>query len=247
MKFLVQLLCLFILNSSAHSEALNVFAAASMKTALDQINIAWKTKSAQGIVAVYGSSATLAKQIEQAAPADIFISADLAWMDELAKKNLIKPETRKNIAGNTLVLVAAKGAKLDSSIENIVTTLGSEKLALGDIKSVPAGKYAKAALDSLGLWSAVEGHVVMQDNVRSALALVARGEAKLGIVYGSDAKSEPKVDVVAIFPETSHPKIIYPASVLATSKTPTAQSYIDFLSSSDARDILAVNGFTLLQ
>lgn len=250
MKYLRRILCasaIIFSATGAHAETVNVFAAASMKTALDQIEVAWQEKTKQEIIATYGSSATLAKQIEQAAPADIFISADLAWMDELAKNNLIKTESRKNLVGNTLVLVAASGSKLDPKIEDIATTLGSEKIALGDIKSVPAGKYAKAALDQLNLWSAIEQQVVMQENVRAALALVARGEAKLGIVYGSDAKAEAKVEVVATFPESSHAKIIYPAAVIATSKNPDASAFFDFLTSKDAQLIFQENGFTLLK
>ena len=247
MKFLIQILVFGMITVSAHADTINVFAAASMKTALDQINTLWKTKTNTEVLATYASSATLAKQIEQAAPADIFISADLAWMDELAKNNLITPESRKNLVGNTLVLIEAKGANLDSKLENIGATLGAEKIALGDVKSVPAGKYAKAALENLNLWTAIESHVVMQENVRSALALVARGEAKLGIVYGSDAKSEAKVDVLAIFPEFSHAKIIYPAAILAASNNPDAKNFLDFLSSADAQLIFEQNGFTLLK
>lgn len=233
--------------TAAHAERLNVFAAASMKTALDQLSVAWKAKTNTDIIATYGSSATLAKQIEQAAPADLFISADLAWMDEIAAKNLIKTQSRRNLVGNTLVLVTAVGTQPAAKIADLALTLGEEKLALGEIKSVPAGKYAKAALDNLGLWTAVEPHVVMQDNVRAALALVARREAKLGIVYGSDAKSEPKVEVIATFPESSHGKIVYPAAVVLTSKNPDAQPFLDFLSSEDAQLIFRENGFTLLK
>jgi molybdate transport system substrate-binding protein len=233
--------------SIAHAESITVFAASSMKTALDQIGMAWKAKTNKDILATYASSATLAKQIEQAAPADIFISADLAWMDELADKKLINDKSRKNLAGNTLVLIEAKAAGLDSKIENLGATLGTDKLALGDIKSVPAGKYAKAALDKLNLWSAVEKNVVMQDNVRSALALVARGEAKLGIVYGSDAMAEPKVEVLATFPASTHAKIIYPAAVIAASKNADAQSFLDFLTSKEAQLIFKADGFTLLE
>jgi molybdate transport system substrate-binding protein len=234
-------------QTSVQAEAINVFAAASMKTALDQIDTAFQAKTGTEIVATYGSTATLAKQVEEAAPADIFISADIKWMDELASKNLIKTESRKNLTGNTLVLVAATNAQLDSKIENLAQTLGDEKIALGDIKSVPAGKYAKAALDKLNLWSAVEPHIVMQDNVRSALALVAKGEAKLGIVYGSDAHAEAKVKVVALFPEASHPKIIYPAAIIAASQNANDQAYLDFLLSKDAQLIFQANGFTLLK
>jgi molybdate transport system substrate-binding protein len=251
MKFLARLLgitiAIFFL-SSAHAETVNVFAAASMKTAIDQIGQAWKTQAHKNMVATYGSSATLAKQIEQAAPADIFISADLDWMDYLVGKNLIKTESRKNLASNSLVVIAAKGSRLAVKLEsapNITEILGDEKLALGEIKSVPAGKYAKTAFDKLGLWRTVESRVVMQDNVRSALALVARGEAKLGVVYGSDAASESKVEVVATFPETSHAPIIYPAAVIASSSNPDADIFLDFLTSQDARLIFKENGFML--
>ena len=247
LRWMLYVSAIMAITTAAHAERVNVFAAASMKTALDRVSAAWKAKTKGEVVATYASSATLAKQIEQAAPADIFISADLAWMDELAGKNLITPDSRKNIAGNTLVLVARKGAGLDAKIENLVATLGSEKLALGDIKSVPAGKYAKAALDSLGLWSAVEPNVVMQENVRSALALVARGEARLGIVYGSDATAEPKVEVLGIFPETSHIPIVYPAAIIAASQNTDAKAFLEFLESKDAQLILKANGFTLLE
>jgi molybdate transport system substrate-binding protein len=239
-----------IFHATAHAENVNVFAAASLKTALDDAAKVWKTQSGKDIVATYGSSATLAKQIADAAPADIFISADLAWMDDVAKKNLIKPESRKNLVGNTLVLVAAAGTDLKIELEkdsNLATSLGDEKLAVGDVKSVPAGKYAKSALESLGLWSSVEPNLVMQENVRSALALVARGEAKLGIVYGSDAVAESKVQVVANFPETSHKPIVYPAAVIAASTNPDAQTFLTFLFSEEAQLIFKANGFTLLE
>ena len=210
----------------------------------------WKTQSGKDIVATYGSTATLAKQIAEAAPADIFISADLAWMDDVAKKNLIKPESRKNLVGNTLVLVAATGTDLKVELEkdsNLAASLGEEKLAVGDVKSVPAGKYAKAALENLGLWTSVEPNLVMQDNVRSALALVARGEAKLGIVYGSDAVAEPKVHIIVKFPETSHAPIVYPAAVIASSDNPDSATFLNFLFSKEAQLIFKENGFTLLE
>lgn len=237
-------------HSAAHADGINVFAAASLKTALDDIATVWKTRSGKDIVATYGSTATLAKQIAEAAPADIFISADLTWMDDVAKKNLIKPGSRKNLVGNTLVLVAATGTDLKIELEkdsNLAASLGDEKLAVGDVKSVPAGKYAKAALENLGLWSSVEANLVMQENVRSALALVARGEAKLGIVYGSDAVAESKVHVVANFPETSHKPIVYPAAVIAASTNPDAQTFLTFLFSKEAQLIFKENGFTLLE
>ena len=244
---IVVALCALLWATPVQAETVNVFAAASMKTALDQIGKAWTEKSGAEMIATYGSTATLAKQIEQAAPADIFISADLAWMDELARKNLILSSSRKNIASNILVLVAATNSKLDGKIENLGQTLGTDKLALGDIKSVPAGKYAKSALDSLNLWVVVEKNVVMQDNVRSALALVANGEAKLGIVYGSDATAEPKVEVLATFPESSHPKILYPAAIVTASKNRAAQGFLNFLTSETAKIIFNANGFARLE
>lgn len=237
-------------HSAAHAGGVNVFAAASLKTALDDIATVWKTQSGKEIVATYGSSGTLAKQIAKAAPADIFISADLAWMDDVAKKNLIKPDSRKNLVGNTLVLVGAAGTDLKIDLakdSNLAASLGGEKLAVGDVKSVPAGKYAKAALENLGLWSSVEPNLVMQENVRSALALVARGEARLGIVYGSDAVAEPKVKVLADFPEASHTPIVYPAAVIAASSNPDAEAFLAFLFSREAQLIFEKNGFTLLK
>jgi molybdate transport system substrate-binding protein len=235
---------------SANAESVNVFAAASMKTALDDAAKLWKTQSGKDIVTTYGSTGTLAKQIAEAAPADIFISADLAWMDEVASKNLINPESRKNLVGNTLVLVGAAGTGLKIELakgSNLAASLGSEKLAVGDVQSVPAGKYAKAALENLGLWASIEPNLVMQENVRSALALVARGEAKLGIVYGSDAVAESKVQVITDFPETSHPPILYPAALIAASTNPDAQPFLTFLFSKEAQLIFKANGFTLLE
>jgi molybdate transport system substrate-binding protein len=239
-----------IFHAPAHAEGVNVFAAASLKTALDDIAKSWKAQSGKEVVATYGSTATLAKQIAGVAPADVFISADLAWMDDVAKKNLIKPESRKNLVGNTLVLVAATGTDLKVELDkdsNLAASLGDEKLAVGDVKSVPAGKYAKAALENLGLWSSVESNLVMQENVRSALALVARGEARLGIVYGSDAVAESRVQVIANFPEASHEPIVYPAAVIAASTNPDAQTFLTFLFSEEAQLIFKANGFTLLE
>lgn len=244
------LIALAVFFSTAHADGVNVFAAASMKTALDEAAKTWKTQSGKDIVATYGSSATLAKQIAEAAPADIFISADEAWMDDVAKKNLIKADTRKDLVGNTLVLVAATGTDVKVDLTNatdLAFVLGGEKLAVGDVKSVPAGKYAKSALEKLGLWASVEPHLAMQENVRAALALVARGEAKLGIVYGSDVVAESRVHVVADFPEASHPAILYPAAIIAASTNPDAQGFLDFIRSKDGQLIFKANGFTLLE
>lgn len=236
--------------SSAMAADVNVFAAASMKNAIDEIGAAWKTKSGHAIVATYAASSALAKQIEAAAPADIFISADEAWMDELAGKNLIKADSRKDIVGNTLVIVAAKDSKLVVDLgakPNLVETLGKDKLAMADVKAVPAGKYGKAALESLKLWDAVSAQVAMQENVRAALALVAVGEAKLGIVYGSDATVEPKVEVAATFPDATHEPILYPAAVVAATTNADAQGFVDFLKGDEAKTIFKKDGFKILE
>ena len=244
MKKLV-LACAVTLSSGtpAFAADVNVFAAASMKGALDEIGAAYRAKTGNGIVATYAATGTLAKQIEAAAPADVFISADEQWMDELAGKNLIKADTRHDIAGNTLVLVKGKDAKLDVKLDALATALGQDKLALADVASVPAGKYAKAALEKLGQWSAVEKNVVMQDNVRGALALVAKGEAKLGVVYGSDVLAEPKVAVAATFPEDSHAPIRYPVAVVAASQNADASAFAAFLFGDEAQAILKKDGF----
>jgi molybdate transport system substrate-binding protein len=234
-------------NSSAFAADINIFAAASMKGALDEIGAAYKAKTGNGIVATYAATGTLAKQIEAAAPADVFISADEQWMDELASKNLIKADTRKDIAGNTLVVVEGKDAKIDVKLDALAAALGDGKLALADVASVPAGKYAKAALDKLGQWSSVEKNVVMQDNVRGALALVAKGEAKLGVVYGSDVLAEPKVAVAATFPEESHAPIRYPAAVVAASQNADAANFAAFLSGDEAQAILKKDGFSAVK
>ena len=227
-----------------------VFAAASLKEALDQINANWQAQPGHAAVsASYAASPALAKQIELGAPADVFISADLDWMDYAAAKGLIKPETRKSLLGNTLVLIAPAGSGLKFDLKagaDLGAVLAGGKLAMGDVKSVPAGKYGKAALENLGLWSQVSASVAGSENVRAALTYVARGEAKLGIVYGSDAKAEPKVEVVATFPPDSHPPIVYPAALMASSNNPEAIAYLTFLSSPTARAIFIARGFAVL-
>lgn len=241
--FAAVILCALSIHTALAAD-INVFAAASMKGALDEIGTAFKAKTGKGIVATYAATGTLAKQIEAAAPADVFISADETWMDELASKNLIKPDTRHDIAANTLVLVEARDANLNAKLDDLATALGDGKLALADVASVPAGKYAKAALDKLGQWSKVEKNVVMQDNVRGALALVAKGEAKLGVVYGSDVLAEPKVAVAATFSEDTHAPILYPAAVIAASQNADAAAFTAFLLGDEARAIFTKDGFT---
>ncbi len=232
--------------TQAHAEPVNVFAAASLKNALDEINTAWKSSSTQEAVGVYAASPALAKQIVEGAPADIFISADLNWMDELEKQTLIKTDTRRNLLGNTLVLIAPGGSGTKIALEpgvDLLAALKGGRLAVGEVKAVPAGRYAKAALESLGAWEAVSGHLAEQVNVRAALQLVARGEAPLGIVYGSDANAETKVEVAGTFPESSHPPIIYPVAIVASSNNPAAVEYVNYLGSEEAAAIFAKHGF----
>ena len=243
MKFFSTALVTAFSIGTVHAADLNIYAAASMKDALDEIIVAYKAQNKLDVVGVYAASGTLAKQIEAGAPADIFISADEEWMNYLAGKNLIKTETRADIIGNTLVLVKSKDANFDVKLAELPASLGQDKLALGEVTSVPAGKYAKAALEKLGQWQGVEKNVVAQENVRSALALVARGEAKLGIVYGSDAVAEAKVKVTAVFPEDSHAPIRYPAAVTENSSNAAATNLLAFLKGPEAQVIFKKDGF----
>jgi molybdate transport system substrate-binding protein len=245
----VTALALFALPAVAQQKSITVFAPASMKNALDDVNAAFLTASGIKAVASYGASSALARQIEQGAPADIFASADLDWMDYGAQKKLIRDETRVNLLGNRLVLIAPKDSKIDSVAigpgVDLARLLADGRIATGEVTSVPVGKYAKAALEKLALWASVERKFAMADNVRAALALVARGEAALGIVYETDMKVEPGVKVVGVFPPDSHPPIVYPVAATATAK-PEAAAYLAFLRSAAAKAIFEQYGFTFL-
>jgi len=229
-----------------------VFAAASMKTALDEINGGWSSANGNngGVKVSYAASSALARQIEAGAPADVFISADLDWMDYLDTKSLLKPGTRANLLANRIVLIAPADSKASAQITpalDLAGLLGKDgKLAMADVQSVPAGKYGKAALESLKLWPAVEARVAQAENVRAALNLVARGEAPLGIVYATDAAAEPKTRVLDAFPTNTHPPIVYPIALLKDSKHAMAASYLAFLRQPSAKAILEKNGFTVL-
>jgi molybdate transport system substrate-binding protein len=184
------------------------------------------------------------------APADIFISADLDWMDYVAKKGLIKADTRSNLLGNSIVLVAAKDKVKPVEIKegfDLAGLLGDGKLAMGEVKSVPAGKYGKAALEKLGVWASVESRVAGAESVRAALALVSRGEAPYGIVYKTDAAADKGVAIAGTFPDDSHPPIIYPAAILADSNNPDASAYLEFLESDEAAPFFTEQGFTVLK
>lgn len=236
-------------SAPAQSGPTVVFAAASLKTALDAAVAAWIAGTGQPVTVSYAAASTLAKQIELGAPADLFLSADLDWMNYLQTRSLIRPETRRNLFGNALVLIAPAGVSVAFRIgsgADLGAALGDGRLAVGEVTSVPAGKYGKAALTTLGLWEGVKDKLAAAESVRTALALVARGEAPLGIVYATDARAEPKVVVVDKFPATSHPPIVYPVAILASSAQPGAAGFLDYLSSPPAAALFAAQGFTIL-
>jgi molybdate transport system substrate-binding protein len=239
---------LLVAPASAQDSKLTVFAAASLKNALDDANAAWIAQGKQVAVSYAGSNA-LARQIEEGAPADIFISADLHWMDYLQEKQLVKADTRSSLLGNRIVLIAPKDSAAAVRIENgfdLGAAVGGGKLAMANTDSVPAGRYGKAALEKLGAWDGVKDKIAQAENVRAALLLVSRGEAPFGIVYKTDAASDPQVTIVDTFPAGSHPPIVYPIAVVATSKNPDAKAYLAFLKSPAAAAAFEKQGFSVL-
>ncbi len=235
---------------AAQAADLLVFAAASLKNALDDVAAAYAAGGGGKPAISYAASGPLAKQIESGAPADLFLSADLDWMDYVQKKNLIRPDSRANLLGNRLVLVAPADstAKVDIA-QNfpLAQLLGDGRLAVGDPASVPAGKYGQQALQKLGVWDQVKAKTANADSVRAALALVSRGEAPFGIVYETDATADKGVKIVGIFPEDSHPPVIYPVAITAESKNPDAAKFLAFLESPQAAPYFQKQGFTVLK
>ena len=234
----------------ARAADLVVFAAASLKEALDAAAAAYQKQGGEPAKISYAASSTLAKQIENGAPADLFVSADLDWMDYLQKRNLIRPATRKSLLGNRLVIVEPADARVSLAIAtgfDLAGALHGGHLAMADPASVPAGKYGRAALEKLGVWDRVKAAVAPAENVRAALLFVSRKEAPLGIVYATDAAADPGVKVAGVFPEDTHPPIVYPIAVTATSTNPTASRLLAFLASPAARPIFEKYGFTVLQ
>lgn len=224
---------------------ITVFAAASLTDSLKAVAEAYKAKTGISVTLSFGASSTLARQIEQGAKADIFFSADSAWMDYLQSKSLIA--RRKDMLGNQLVLVAGPEASPPPRIAphfDLAGALGGRRLAVADPASVPAGKYAKAALTSLGVWDQLASKLAPAENVRVALEYVARGEAPYGIVYATDAKVTPNVWVVGVFPESTHAPIIYPAAMIKTA-SPSAKAFLSFLGSKGAGAIFQKAGFTI--
>ena len=233
--------------TTAHTEdkTITVFAAASLTNALDDVDTDFTKQSGIKIVARYGASSALAKQIKQGAPADVFASADLQWMDHCVRKK----DTRVNLLGNKLVLIAAKDIKIDHVTIgpgfDLAKLAGGGRVATGDVREVPVGLYAKAVLERLGAWAAVEPKIAMSENVRVALGLVARGEAPLGIVYETDAKIEPAVKVIGVFPDNTQDPIIYPVALTETAK-PDAAQYLSFLRSQTGKSVFEKYGFNFL-
>jgi molybdate transport system substrate-binding protein len=233
----------------AGADPLLVFAASSLKEALDAQIVLYGQPGGRRVVPSYASTSTLARQIERGAPAELFISADVEWMDYLAARNLIDGRSRVPLLSNRLVLVSAVGGSIKLAIQAgfpLGAALGGGRLAMADPDHVPAGKYARAALENLKVWAGVSGRITRSENVRAALALVARRETPLGIVYRTDALAEKRVRVVDEFPATSHPEIVYPAALTASYGSAAARNLLDFLRSPTARGVWERYGFAVL-
>jgi molybdate transport system substrate-binding protein len=235
-------------SAPAQTRPILVFAASSLKNALDAIAADWRKETGKPVTISYAASPTLAKQIENGAPADLFISADLDWMDYLWQRNLIDPKSRRDLLGNKLVLIAPKDSAVQATIAPgfpLARLLGDGRLAMADPGSVPAGKYGKAALAKLGVWQDVAGRIAAAENVRAALLLVARGEAPLGIVYQTDAAAEPDVKIVAAFPADTHPAITYPMALTLSARAGAAE-FAAYLRGAAAAAQFEAQGFTVL-
>ena len=240
--------CAIVDSAHAADKPITVFAAASLKESMDEAATAFQRETGQAVRVSYAASSALARQIEQGAPADVFVSADLDWMDWLQQRDLIDAGTRRNLLGNALVLVApANGSARAFALHrgsDLRPLLGRDgRIAVALIDSVPAGKYAKAAFTSLGMWPQLQTRLAEAENVRAALLLVARGEAPLGVVYASDAQAEPAVRVLATFPDDSHPPIIYPVARIANGTQPQAAAFVAWLHTPVAQAIFRRHGF----
>ena len=242
------LAALFLSLAPAQAADITVFAAASLTDALQEVAKSYEAKTHTHVVFSFAASSTLAKQIEASSGADMFISADTDWMEYLDSRGLIDHATRRNLLGNALVLIALAGSTASIDVTDhfpLLAALHGGRLSIAEPDSVPAGKYGRTALISLGVWSTVHDRTVSAENVRVALAYVARKEAPLGIVYKTDALSEPKVKIVGTFPESSHQPIVYPAALTKDAK-PGAKEFLTYLSSAQARATFEKAGFTAL-
>ena len=231
--------------AAASPPPVTVFAAASLKNSLDAVDEAYRHKTGATVRAAYAASSALARQIEQGAPAEVFISADSDWMDYAAQHGLVQAGTRRDLLTNHLALIAPAGSKVQLHIAPefpLLEALGQGRLAMAGA-DVPAGRYGRQALTALGVWTRADARVVYGDSVRAALAFVSRGEAPLGIVYDTDAKVDPGVRIVDLFPEATHPKILYPVALTRSAQGPGAQTYLAFLESPEAAAIFRRFGF----
>lgn len=236
-------------TADRQAEPVTVFAAASLKDAMDEIADLYRAAGGSVQISFAGSS-TLARQIQHGAPAQVFVSANAGWMDELQRDGLIETTSRVDLLSNRLVLIAAAGASIDPvplQQFDLAGFLGEGRLAMALIDAVPAGLYGRAALQSLGFWDAVRDRIAQADNVRAALMLVAMQEAPLGIVYATDALADPRVRIVASFPAESHPPIRYPAALIAGGPARSAQAFLDFLRSAEADAVFLRFGFGLVE
>ena len=235
--------------SRADAADILVFAAASLKNAMEDAVAAFEKDGGDKVSVSYGASSALARQLEAAAPADMFVSADLDWMDYAQQRSLIQPQTRKSFLGNRLVMVEPATSDIEVDIKPdfpLAKLLGGGRLAMADPDAVPAGKYGKAALEKLGVWSSVEDKLARAENVRAALFFVGRGEAPLGIVYQTDAAADKDVKIAGVFPENTHPPIVYPIAMTSSSKNPAAAKFLAFLESPAAKPLFEKQGFTVL-
>lgn len=246
---LVTLSALFF-ASPTHAESITVFAAVSLKETLESAGEAFSSETGIKIQYSFASSSVLAKQIETGAPADVFASADRKWMDYLDTRQLLRRDTRVNLVGNALVVIASKLSRRDQITFTpgaFSEALGQSRLAIAEVNTVPAGIYAKAAFEHFGLWAEIEPKLAQTENVRAALAFVARGEAELGIVYATDARVESSVKVIATIPAGSHEPIVYPFAVTSASKSASARRFLEFLQGPVARKIFENAGFVFLK
>ncbi len=238
--------CIALTASPSRADDVTVFAAASLTDALDRIAVRWSQDTGHTAVMSYAGSSALARQIQQGAPADILISASADWMDDVQRSGDIRPDTRRDLLGNHLVLIAhgdTAPVTIDGTLD-LAAMLDGGRLSMAMVDSVPAGIYGKAALTHLGLWDTVAPMVAQSDNVRSALTFVARGEAPLGITYATDAAAQDDVTIVGTFPADSHDPIVYPAAITAQSDSDQAQAFLDYLSAGPARAVWTQFGFT---
>ncbi len=238
------------IGATAQDSRVTVFAAASIAGALDDVAALFEQRFGVAITISYAGTSSLARQIEQGAPADIFISADVAWMDHVEALGLIDDGQRVDLLGNELVLIAPNDGTTDATTDVVgllrQVLAPGRPLAMADVEAVPAGRYGRAALQSLGIWDETSPLVVQTDNVRTALAFVARGEAPLGIVYATDAAISDDVTVVAIFDTALHPAIVYPAALLARTSNDDAVAFFAFLTGAEASEIFRGYGFVTL-